>query len=152
MGSCNLFPRCQPLDNLIQVSGYRAAVYDFPLGIPEGWDVLLERSVKLVVVSHDIRRLEMTRKQLELYEMRDYALVANRVPGANLSSYARVVEDVLGCAPAAVIPFDESVEAFVADYAPASTRSSVLNGVVKELAERLERLKGQKEKEAGWCA
>lgn len=135
-----------------KVSGYRVAVYDFPLGIPEGWDVLLERSVKLVVVNHDIRTLRVTREQLDLYKIREYALVANRVPGTNLGSYARVVEDILGAAPAVVIPFDESVEAFVTDYAPASTRSGALNGVIRELAERLEMLNGQKTKEADRCA
>lgn len=123
-----------------KLRGYGVAIYDFPLGIPPGWETLLSVSIKVLVVDHDLRTLEVTREQLDSAGMDEYIIVANNIPPVSLGSYGKVVSDTLGVTPIE-IPGDSSIEAFVLNYSPASTYSLALDKAISALAGRIEDIK-----------
>lgn len=120
-----------------KLRGYGVAIYDFPLGIPRGWKRLLEASINVLIVDHDLRTLEVTREQLDSTGMDDYIIVANNIPPVCLGSYGKVVSDTLGVMPIE-IPRESSIEAFVLNYSPAATHSLALDKAISVLAGRIE--------------
>jgi hypothetical protein len=119
-----------------KLHGYGVAIYDFPLGIPPGWERLLAVSIKVLVVDHDLRTLAVTREQLDSAGMDEYIVVANNIPPVSLGSYGKVVSDTLGLMPIE-IPRESSIGAFVLNYSPASTHSLVLDKAVSALIEEI---------------
>lgn len=121
---------------LPHLADYKRVIFDLSSYLPPEYREEIFASNKILVVSHDLRALKVTKEKINLYQFENVQVVINKVPVVSQGSYSYVVGGELEIMPALEIPLDEKCSAYIQNYAPvvAENGSSVIAMKIGELA------------------